>query len=651
MTARALAAGAAGAADVTGVVGGPFAFGGAGPVRVVTVTAFEPAVYVAPADRAAYERRFITLLIDEGSARRGGIGEVVRATSPRGERFAVKRLRADAASAGADPDAARALREAFRAEYDAHRRLGGLRGFPRLFGYGEVEDDPVIVMEWVEGVTLGQAARALAVDDAGRTSPLVAARIARDLFDLMARMALVEGGLCHRDVSPANVMVATARTSLADQVEEGAFNLVLIDFGSAAMADGEDPALTARLGARRGATADFAAPEMLTDDVPGMGKLRRHGAVDVYAAAGVLYALLEGHPPFDLSFAGRAEYGGRTPYRIKTEFACEPPLCAHGAAADVAAVLAREPEVAVAVGRAAAQLTTAATANRVRLALAAVDAQLEPLVEACLAPDQAARPTAAAMRDALAAFASQYADNVARALAGEPLLPCDLGAPARAARRRRRLRRVARAAVRALSLAGCVGVAASAGVLVNGMAVAFPAPSPWWAGPLPGVAAAALFALPGACALLARGCAVATNVGLALAVLADLLGAAAAGLLVALTAWPVPAVEHALYAALLLAATAPLPALVADRALTVPAPRGGEGTQRPRPVLPWGADPQAVLGLAPRAAADIAAAALPPLELSADGAPSGAPASPESAPSLEEEAVYELVDESAKEPA
>lgn len=55
----------------------------------------------------------------------------------------------------------------FDAEYDAHRALSPLRGFPRLYGRGRVGEDSVIVMEWVEGVTLEEAARALAVDDEG----------------------------------------------------------------------------------------------------------------------------------------------------------------------------------------------------------------------------------------------------------------------------------------------------------------------------------------------------------------------------------------------------------------------------------------------------------------------------------------------------
>ena len=76
----------------------------------------------------------------------------------------------------------------------------------------------------------------LAVDDEGRVSPLVAARIGRDLFELVARMGFVEGGIAHRDISSGNVMVRTDRLSLDEQVDEGAYDLCLVDFGSAAAA-------------------------------------------------------------------------------------------------------------------------------------------------------------------------------------------------------------------------------------------------------------------------------------------------------------------------------------------------------------------------------------------------------------------------------
>ena len=39
--------------------------------------------------------------------------------------------------------------------------LSGLKGFPRLYGWGEVDGVPVIVMEWVEGETLAACVRDL----------------------------------------------------------------------------------------------------------------------------------------------------------------------------------------------------------------------------------------------------------------------------------------------------------------------------------------------------------------------------------------------------------------------------------------------------------------------------------------------------------
>lgn len=608
-------------------------------MRLVRVASFEPAIYIAPENRAAYDGRFATLLVDEASARRGGIGEVVRAISPRGEQFALKRLRLAEISGDQGAGGADALGAAFDAEYEAHRSLASLRGFPRLFGRGRIGDDPVIVMEWIEGVTLEAAARELAVDDAGRLSPLTAARIGRDLFDLLARMAYVEGGLVHRDVSLRNVMVNTARLSVADQVEEGAFELMLVDFGSATVRESGSPSLTARYGAVCGATADFAPPEMLTDDVPGVGDMRRSPAVDVYAAAGVLYALLEGHAPYDLSFAARSDRGGRSAFRIKTDFAPEPPAGAHGTAADLGAVLAREPEVAVAVGRAAAELGSAPAAHRVRLALAVVDGQLDGLLDACLVPQQARRPKAAAVRDALALFCSQYADNIARALRGEPLAPCPLGGTAPRLRRRRRLRRAARLAAAALSVATAAAAAISAGVLANGMPVAFPAAGPWWEGPLPGAAAVALL-LPLACALLLRGRGGGTSLGLVLGVLGDLLGAMAAGLLIALVAWPGGGVREALHAALFLAAAAPLPMLTADRALADVASLGPAASARLRPVLPWGVPPM------PEAAPAAGA-----LSASAGAESVAAESAALESASASVEAVYELADETGKEPA
>ena len=117
--------------------------------------------------------------------------------------------------------------------------------------------------------------RQLAVDGSGRVSPLVAARLGRDLFDLVARMGYVEGGFVHRDISPRNVMVRTSRLSLEQQVDEGVFDLYLIDFGSSAESEPRSTSFTSENAVFRGATADFAPPEMLSDDIPGLAELRK----------------------------------------------------------------------------------------------------------------------------------------------------------------------------------------------------------------------------------------------------------------------------------------------------------------------------------------------------------------------------------------
>ena len=557
-------------------------------LHFIRIDAFEPACVVPGAGRDAYCRRFTTLFLDESSARSGGVGEVVRAVNAFGEQFALKRLSADAAAD--NDDLAAMMRAAFDAEYDTHRKLSELRGFPRLYGRGTLDGSPVLVMEWIDGITLEQAAKELAVDDAGRVSPLVAARIGRDLYDLLSRMALLHQGLAHRDVSLRNVMVDTSHQSLQDQVEEGSFELRLIDFGSATIVTGDDPTFTSRYGGQRGATADFAPPEMLTEDVAEMERLRHSPAVDVYSAGSVLYTLLEGHPPYDLSYVARAELGNRSAFRIKTELAYPAASGAHGAADDIAAVLEREPEVAVAVARAATALENPPSESALRLALSQVDEQLTPYLAAALAVHQAKRPTAADMRDALAAFAEGYSENVARALKGEPQQSFPLAgevAALAAARRRKRGRRL----FAGLSALVCIAVAAVTGLLANGLEYALPASSPVVEGPLPGVAVALALLVPAGLGLAARHGEGSTSFGLACGLLGDLLGGALVAIAVAISRWPSVGVEMALYAAVLLAALAVLPAFVASFVFADPSRKSAGFAAVKRPVLPWGADP------------------------------------------------------------
>lgn len=451
--------------------------------RIARIQGFEAPFFLSPDARDAYVRRFSTLFIDEGSERQGGNAQVMRVLNAWGEPFALKALtRTDEGSRGA-----------FDREYELHRGLSGLKGFPLLYGKGTLEGMPAIVMEWIEGVPLSHARRQLAVDEAGRLSPLTAARIGRDLFDLLSRMSLLEGEYAHRDLSPENVLVRTARRPLQDQVQEGVFDLCLVDFGSAARSGGAGDGMPGEAGRAVGAVGAYAAPELLPDAPE---RVRRHDkapAVDVFAAASMLYELACGRLPFEQDGAK----GGGNAWRVKAAGEYREMRMAHRAAEDIVGVLSFEPEVAVVVGIAVADFSLSPDAGEVREALALVDLQLEELIGAGLAVPAGDRPTAAAMRDALSTFCFQYADNVGRALRGERLVDCLSGSPASGfggspARLRNLFRTVGKSASAAVW-----GVAVAAtGVLAHGTQATLALGPVAWEGSLGGAAVSLALALP-----------------------------------------------------------------------------------------------------------------------------------------------------------
>lgn len=441
---------------------------------VVRLLDLEPASPLPGAERDAFRRRYSVLFAENGTSRRGGLGMVRRVSNAYGERLALKTL----LDAGADDLAATqslapgardsaaigsrrrdALLAAFKAEYEGQRALQGLGCVPKLYGWGVVDGLPAILMEWVEGETLEHAARALAVDDAGRVSPPVAAAIGRDLFDALATLASVSDPVVHGDISPANVMVRTSVRSLEQQVADGAFDLCLIDFGSSVMGAPSMGSLTRAGLAVRWATPDYAPPEMLTDDAPGVAELRRSPLIDVYAAASTIYELACGVPPFGSD--GARGMAGLSPYRIKVDLAPADPVLAHANAQTLDATLLREPRVADAVAAAISDLPEAPTHEECSRDLGLVDARISEVLLGCLASEQAARPSASDVACRLGVVAAHYCENVGHALRGEPLEPREealMGvAPLRA---RRVLRLVGYAACVAVAMAVCAGLAA-----------------------------------------------------------------------------------------------------------------------------------------------------------------------------------------------
>lgn len=440
---------------------------------VVRLLDLEPASPLPDAERDAFRRRYSVLFAENGTSRRGGLGMVRRVSNAYGERLALKTLldagdddlaATQSLAPGARDSAAidrrrGALLAAFKAEYEGQRALQGLGCVPKLYGWGVVDGLPAILMEWVEGETLEHAAKALAVDDAGRVSPPVAAAIGRDLFNALATLASAPDPVVHRDISPANVMVRTSCRSLEQQVSDGAFDLCLIDFGSSVMDAPSMGSLTRAGLAVRWATPDYAPPEMLTDDAPGVAELRRSPLIDVYAAASTIYELACGVPPFGSD--GARGMAGLSPYRIKVDLAPADPVLAHANAQTLDATLLREPRVADAVATAISDLPEAPTHEECSRDLGLVDARISEVLLGCLASDQAARPSASDVACRLGVVAARYCENVGHALRGEPLEPREEAlvgvAPLRA---RRVLRLVGYAACVAVTVAVCAGLAA-----------------------------------------------------------------------------------------------------------------------------------------------------------------------------------------------
>lgn len=383
---------------------------GAPALRVVRLQEFESPYTLSSCEREPYLRRMTTLFVDDDRTRKGSTGQVLHATNAYGEQFALK-----------------VYDGSLDREYEVHRKVSGIKGYPALYGKALLEGKRALLMEWVEGEDLGRFASRLAIDDEGRLSPLLVARLGRDLFDVLARTSVLEGDLIHGDLSFRNVLVCTTLQSIDEQVRQGSFDLRLIDLGSAHFAneaprraaDAEVSELFAEIFP---ATPQFAAPELCceTGDDAGTGRSSRPDgaattrkssledqkatpfspAIDVYAASRILSFLLYGDDPSLRAMA-------------------------HAAGADASAVLLREPEVAVAVNRVSLGLIPSPAIDEVREALVQVDETLGALLNCGLDRDPAKRPSAAQMRDALDSFCCSYVDNLGHALRGEDLDPFD----------------------------------------------------------------------------------------------------------------------------------------------------------------------------------------------------------------------------------
>ncbi|PPS78072.1 MULTISPECIES: serine/threonine-protein kinase [Streptomyces] len=197
---------------------------------------------------------------------RGGMGTVWRAQDETlGRTVAVKELRFPS---NIDEEEKRRLITRTLREAKAIARIRN-NSAVTVFDVVQEDDRPWIVMELVEGKSLAEVIR-----EDGLLDPKRAAEVGLAVLDVL-RSAHREG-ILHRDVKPSNVLIA----------EDG--RVVLTDFGIAQVEG--DPSITST-GMLVGAPS-YISPERARGHKPGP-------AADLWSLGGLLYAAVEGAPPYD----------------------------------------------------------------------------------------------------------------------------------------------------------------------------------------------------------------------------------------------------------------------------------------------------------------------------------------------------------------
>lgn len=331
---------------------------------------------------------------------KGGMGTVWRAQDETlGRTVAVKELRF---STGVDEDEKRRLitRTLREAKAIARIRSGGA-----VTVYDVVDEDgrPWIVMELIEGPSLAEFIR-----ENGPLTPHRAAEVGLAVLDVLR--AAHGQGILHRDVKPSNVLIA------------GNGRVVLTDFGIAQVEG--DPSVTST-GMLVGAPS-YISPERARGHKPGP-------PADMWSLGGLLYACVEGVPPYDKGSALA------TLTAVMTE-PVEPPKNAGPLTEVIYGLLAKDP-------------THRLDDARTRAMLGAVLAAPEP------APAPVAVPTAEETRQISLADAKEA---VEKAAADKAEKAAERAAKKERERREREQRERARAALKAARKAATAAAATTA---------------------------------------------------------------------------------------------------------------------------------------------------------------------------------------------
>ena len=204
----------------------------------------------------------------EAVAGRGGMGVVYRATQIALQRpVAVKAIAPQFAQD-----------EGFRERFQRESQIAASIEHPNVipvYEAGDLEGSLYLIMRWVDGTDLREL-----ISSSGRLTPERTVQLLRPVASALS--AAHRRGLVHRDVKPANVLIARGE----DEDDE---HVYLTDFGIARRTSG-GTAVT-RTGVLVG-TIDYTSPERIEGG-------RGTPASDIYAFGCMLYEALTGHVPFD----------------------------------------------------------------------------------------------------------------------------------------------------------------------------------------------------------------------------------------------------------------------------------------------------------------------------------------------------------------
>lgn len=165
----------------------------------------------------------------------------------------------------------------FLAEARNMAKLGDHKNIPNVFEYFEENNTAYIVMEFLEGMTLGEMLNSPDYKPDSEFAIYAANEVGNALI------ALHKFGILHRDVAPDNIFICSDRE----------LKIKLLDLGAARLADDDDDVIDIVL------KPGYSPIEQYIDDKKGRKSIDERA--DIYALGATLYHMLTGVKPEESS--------------------------------------------------------------------------------------------------------------------------------------------------------------------------------------------------------------------------------------------------------------------------------------------------------------------------------------------------------------